>query len=306
MKVIYGFKDLPSFSQQTIVALGNFDGVHLGHQRILKFITRKAAQLDLLSIVLTLSPHPENILGKKKIKMIQTLEQRLEEIERFGVNAALVAPFDKKFSSLTPRDFIQKIVVNLLRAKAVVVGGEFRFGKNRRGDIALFRRIASRFDMNFFSLPSVTIDGKKISSSLIRRYLQEGQIKKAIAFLGRPYAIDGRVIKGKSRGKVIGFPTANIQTENEITPPGVFITRVRVGSRDLPSLTNIGRCPTFEQQEINIESYIINFNKNLYGNKIRIHFLDKIRDEMKFATSQDLSRQIQKDIETAKAYFRLD
>ncbi len=305
MKVIYGFDNLTSFSQQTIVALGNFDGVHLGHQRILKFVTRKAVQLDLVSIVLTLSPHPENILGKKRIKMIQTLEQRLEEIEKFGVNAALVAPFNKKFSSLTPREFIQKIVVNLLRAKVVVVGGEFRFGKNRRGDIALFRKIAPRFDMHFFSLPSVTKNGKKISSSLIRRYLQEGQIKKAIAFLGKPYAIDGRVIKGKSRGKVIGFPTANIQTENEITPPGVFITKVRIGSRDLPSLTNIGRCPTFEQQETNIESYIINFNRNLYGNKIRIHFLDKIREEMKFATSQDLSRQIQKDIETAKAYFRL-
>lgn len=305
MKVIYGFENLTSFSQQTIVALGNFDGVHLGHQRILKFVTRKAAQLDLVSIVLTLSPHPENIMGKKRIKMIQTLEQRLEGIEKFGVNAALVAPFNKEFSSLTPREFIQKIVVNLLRAKAVVVGDEFRFGKNRRGDIALFRKIAPRFDMHFFSLPSVTKNGKKISSSLIRRYLQEGQIKKAIAFLGRPYAIDGRVIKGKSRGKVIGFPTANIQTENEITPPGVFITKVRVGSRDLPSLTNIGHCPTFEQQETNIESYIINFNRNLYGNKIRIHFLDKIREEMKFATSQDLSLQIKKDIETAKAYFRL-
>lgn len=305
MKVIYGFENLLSFSRQTIVALGNFDGVHLGHQRILKFVTRKAAQLDLESIVLTLSPHPENILGKKRIKMIQTLEQRLEEIERFGVNATLVAAFNKKFSSLTPREFIQKIVVNLLRAKAVVVGGEFRFGKNRRGNIAFFRKIAPIFNIHFFSLPSVTKNGKKISSSLIRRYLQEGQVKKVIAFLGRPYAIDGRVIKGKSRGKVIGFPTANIQTENEITPPGVFITKVRVGSQDLPSLTNIGHCPTFEQHESNIESYIINFNRNLYGNKIRIHFLDKIREEKKFATSQDLSWQIQKDIETAKAYFRL-
>ena len=305
MKIIYGFGNLPSFSQQTIVALGNFDGVHLGHQKILEFVNRKAVQLDLVSIVLTFSPHPENILGKKRIKMIQTLEQRLEEIEKFVIDAALVVPFDTKFSSLTPQEFVQKIVVNLLRAKAVVVGGEFRFGKNRQGDIALFRKIAPRFGMHFFSLPQVTMNGKKVSSSLIRKYLQEGRIKEANTFLGRPYTLDGRVIKGKSRGKTIGFPTANIQTENEITPSGVFITKVRVRSKDRPSLTNIGCSPTFGQQETNIESYIINYNRNLYGEKIRILFLKKIREEMKFATSQELSRQIQNDISTAKAYFRL-
>lgn len=305
MRIISGFETLPSLRRSTVVALGNFDGVHLGHKRILDFVTQKAGELGLLSFVLTFSPHPENILGKRQIKMIQTLEQRLEEIARFGIHASLVVPFDKKFSNLTPCEFIQKIVVDLLKAKVVVVGENFRFGKGRRGDIALFQKFAPRFNIQVFSLLAVTMNTRKVSSSLIRKFLQEGQIEQANTFLGRPYAIDGKVIKGKSMGKIIGFPTANIRTENEIAPLGVFITRVRVGSKVRPSLTNIGRCPTFKQQETNIESYILDFSENLYGKKIRIHFLKKIREEIKFSTAEDLSWQIQKDIEKAKSYFHL-
>jgi riboflavin kinase/FMN adenylyltransferase len=305
MKVINGFENLPSFSQQTVVALGNFDGVHLGHRRILEFVTREATRLDLVSMVLTFSPHPEKILGKRRIKMIQTLEQRLEEIKTFGIQAVLVIPFDRKFSNLTPREFVKEIIIDLLRAEAVVVGDEFRFGRNRQGDIALFQKITSKFDIQVFSLSSVAKNGRKVSSSLIRKFLQEGRMEAANSLLGRPYAIDGRVIKGKSQGKVIGFPTANIQTDNEITPPGVFITKVKYGSEDHPSLTNIGECPTFEKKEKNIESYIIDFDRNLYRRKIRIYFFKKIREEMKFSTPQDLSRQIKRDIEAAKAYFHL-
>lgn len=305
MKIINGFENLPSISKNTITAIGNFDGVHLGHKKILKFLSKKADELGLLSMVLTFSPHPEKILGETRIKMIQTLDQRLEEIKKFGIQSVLVISFDKKFSNFSGQEFIQKILVNLLRAKVLIVGKNFRFGKNREGDTFLLRRLASRFNLQVFSLPSVNKGGMIVSSSLIRKFLQEGEIEKPNVLLGRTYVIEGEVIKGKSRGKILGFPTANIQTRNEIVPPGVFITNVTIGLKKIPSLTNIGHCPTFGQQETNIESYIINFSKNLYGKKISIHFIKKLREEIKFDTSEKLSQQIKKDIDTAKDYFNI-
>jgi len=305
MKVIHGFEKFNSLSRNTVIAIGNFDGVHLGHQSILQFLAKKAEELDLASLVLTFSPHPEKILGGARIRMLQTLDQRLEGIEKFGIQTVLVVSFDEKFSNLSSQEFIQKIVVNILRAKVVIVGENFQFGKNREGDISLLNRLASRYNFQVFSIPSVTKENMVVSSSMIRSLLQEGKIEKTNLLLGRSYEIDGKVIKGKSLGKSLGFPTANIQTENEIVPSGVFITSVGINAKTLPSLTNIGICPTFSQQETNIESYIINFDQDLYGEKIKINFFKKIRDEMKFATPEELSSQIKKDLEAAKSYFNL-
>lgn len=305
MKIISGFENLPSLSQETIIAIGNFDGVHSGHKKILEILVKKADELSLLSIVLTFSPHPENILGEKRIKMIQTLGQRLREIEKFGAQLALTIPFDEKFSSLSGEEFIRKIVIHLLRAKVVIVGENFRFGKNRQGDIHLLRRMASQFALQVYSLPSISKEGMAVSSSLIRQFLQEGQIEKANILLGKAYEIEGEVIKGKSRGKILGFPTANIQTQNEILPPGVFITNVAMDSEALPSLTNIGHCPTFGPQQKNIESYIIDFDKDLYERKIRIQFIKKLREEIKFESPEALSQQIKRDLNAAKNYFNI-
>lgn len=305
MKIICGFENLPSISKNTITAIGNFDGIHLGHKKILEFLSKNADELGLFSMVLTFSPHPEKILGEKRKKMIQTLDQRLEEIKKFGIQAVLVISFDKKFSNFSGQEFIQKILVNLLRAKVLVVGKNFRFGKNREGNTSLLRRLASRFNLQVFSLPSVSKGGMIVSSSIIRKFLQDGEIEKANFLLGRTYGIEGEVIKGKSRGKILGFPTANIQTRNEIVPPGVFITDVEIGSKKIASLTNIGHCPTFGRQETNIESYIINFSKNLYGKKLRIYFIKKLREEIKFDTSEKLSQQIKKDLDTATKYFKI-
>jgi riboflavin kinase/FMN adenylyltransferase len=304
MKVIRGFEKYDSLSTNTVIAIGNFDGVHLGHQKILQFLAKKAAELDLVSLVLTFSPHPEKILSDARIKMLQTLDQRLEEIEKFGIQTVLVVSFDEKFSSLSSREFVQKIVVNVLRAKVVIVGENFQFGKNREGDTPFLDRMASRYNFQVFSIPSVKKENRTVSSSAIRSLLQEGKIEDANLLLGRSYQIDGKVTRGKSIGKSLGFPTANIQTENEIVPQGVFITSAAINTKILPSLTNVGVCPTFSQQETNIESYIINFDQDLYGEKIKIDFLKKIRDEMKFTTPKELSSQINKDLEAAKAYFK--
>lgn len=305
MEVITGFEKFPSLPRNPIIAIGNFDGIHLGHQKILEFLVKKVRKHALFSLVLTFSPHPEKILGEKRIKMIQTLDQRVKEIKRFGIKAVLIVPFDEKFSSLSSQDFIKRIVVNTLRAKAVIVGQNFHFGKNREGDISLLNRLASRYNFQVHSVPSVTKEGKTVSSSLVRSLLEDGKIEKANVLLGRLYEIEGKVIKGESRGKILGFPTANIKTKNEIIPPGVFISTAEIESRTFLSLTNVGSRPTFNQQDTNIESYIINFNNNLYGKQIRINFIKKIRDETKFKTPDDLTQQIEKDLETATAYFKL-
>ncbi len=303
MEVIRGFEKLPSSSGDSILAIGNFDGIHLGHQKILHLLKENSKKHALPALVLTFSPHPEKILGGKIVKMIQTLDQRLREIEKFGIEAVLVVPFDEKFSGLSGQDFIQQIVINNLKAKEVIVGENFRFGKNRQGDISLLRQSASRFNFKVHSIPPVVKNGIVVSSSLIRNSLQEGKIEIANDLLGRQYEIEGSVIKGRARGKALGFPTANIETENEIIPPGVFISTAWIDSKSFPSLTNVGNRPTFHQKETIIESFIINLNRNLYGEKIRVNFIKKIRDEMKFKTPDDLSQQIKKDLEKAKDYF---
>lgn len=305
MDVITGLKPPPSLPKNTIVTIGNFDGVHLGHQKILLFLVDQAKKRDLYSLVLTFSPHPEEILSKGRIVLIQTLAQRLKTIEKFGVHGVLVTPFDEQFSNLSSEEFIQKILLDSLRAKEIVIGDNFRFGKNREGDINALQALASRLGFEAHKIPSVIEGGKIVSSSLIRRSLIEGEIEEANTLLGRCYEIKGNVIKGKARGKALGFPTANIEAKNDIIPLGVYISQVRINSETLPAITNAGLRPTFDKEEMQIESYIINFNRNLYGEEIDIIFIKKIRDEMKFKSPEELSLQISRDLEQAKTYFKL-
>lgn len=305
MEIYRGLEDFLPAAHHSLVAIGNFDGIHLGHQKILKCLQEKAEEYRLSSLVLTFFPHPGKILGKNQIKMIQTIDQRIKEIGKYDIQTVIIIPFDKHFASLTGEDFIQKIVLKKLKAKTVIVGENFHFGRDREGDIDLLRHMSSESDFQICSVPSVIIEGDTVSSSLIRSLLREGKVEKANALLGRTFEIEGKVIKGKSRGKTLGFPTANIETQNEIIPPGVFITKTRIGTQTLPSMTNVGKQPTFGQLDLNIESFILNFEKNLYGERIGIQFLKKIRDEIKFSSPNDLSQQLAGDLEATKGYFRM-
>ncbi|UCE21847.1 MAG: bifunctional riboflavin kinase/FAD synthetase [Candidatus Aminicenantes bacterium] len=305
MEVVHGLEKFPSLSDHSIVAIGNFDGIHLGHHKILECLEKTAKEYGLFSLVLTFFPHPGKILGKNKLKMIQTLDQKIREIRKFDIQALLIIAFDEQFASLTAQDFIQKIVLETLRAKAIIVGKNFYFGKNRKGDVSLLHSLSSKFKFRVCPIPAVIQNGETVSSSLIRNLLQEGEVEKANRLLGRPYEIEGKVVKGQSRGKALGFPTANIETENEIIPQGVFITQTRIGLKILPSMTNVGKQPTFGQEDLHIESFIIDFDRDLYGEHIGINFLKKIRDQMKFKTPDELARQLEDDLQTTKAYFKL-
>jgi riboflavin kinase/FMN adenylyltransferase len=303
MHVIKGFKHLPSFSKDCVVAIGNFDGIHLGHQKILRILVREAKKYGLISLLLTFSPHPEKVLGISSVKMLQTLDQRLGEIEKYDLHYVVVLPFDQKFAHTPAEEFIRTIVIQKLKAKKVIVGENFRFGQNREGDISKLRALAVEYDFKVQSLPPVVKQGHVVSSSLIRELLEQGKPEKANILIGRPYEIEGTVIKGKSRGKHLGFPTANVSPLNEIIPSGVFISKVGVRSKLLPAVTHVGSKPTFNDRDTHIESYIMDFKNNLYGERIRILFLRKIRDEKKFDSPKALSLQIKKDLESAKRYF---
>jgi riboflavin kinase/FMN adenylyltransferase len=276
MNIIRSLEALHSPSQGTALAIGNFDGLHLGHQKILKSLVREAEKRRLPSSVLTFSPHPERAFAPKKILMLQTLEQRLEGISRFGVDLTLVAPFTREFAALSPQKFVNKILADAFLAKVVVIGTDFRFGKNREGDIRLLRRLGAKCGYQACPIPPVRRSGAVVSSSLIRALIAQGRVGPANELLGRPYAIEGDVVKGENRGTRLGFPTANIETPNEISPPGVFITLLEFiseseesqrgsdsGDMDKirkfgtclralprahlwPSITNVGFRPTFK------------------------------------------------------------
>jgi len=305
MDIIRGIKNCPSFSKKTSVAIGNFDGVHLGHQKILKVLTADAQQRDLLPVVMTFDPHPKKVVGKGQTHMLQTMDQRIKEISRFHIHTVLILDFDRKLAARSARDFIENIVLTPLKAREIIVGENFCYGKNREGCVDTLIQLAKILHFHVRSIPPVRVGQTAVSSSCIRELLLKGDIEKANTLLGRPYEIEGEVIKGKSRGKRLGFPTANIKTANEVIPDGVFLSEALFEGQRYPSLTNIGLCPTFRQKNRNIETYILNFNAALYGRKIQVRFLKKVRKEINFDSPQALADQIQKDIQTAEAYFSI-
>jgi riboflavin kinase/FMN adenylyltransferase len=304
MHVIKGAKNIPAPPDDCAVAIGNFDGVHLGHRKIIQVLLEEGKKDNLYPLILTFHPHPGKILTGRKIDLLQTLEQRLNEIKRYGVQMVVVLSFDRAFAQITAEEFIRSVITQKLKAKKVIVGENFRFGKERAGDGTKLNELALRFGFSVQSIPPLTIEGSVVSSSLIRKLLHSGEIERANKLIGRPYEIEGTVVRGKSRGKRLGFPTANIHPLNDIAPPGVFISRVCIGAKVFPSITHVGSKPTFNEKEIMIESYIIDYNNSLYEKKLYVQFLKKIRGEKKFETPEALSLQIKKDLEKTMNYFR--
>jgi riboflavin kinase/FMN adenylyltransferase len=266
-------------------------------------LVEKAGRHGLYSVVLTFSPHPEKVLGRGRVAMIQTLDQRLAGIQAHGVKGTMVVPFSRSFSLLSTGEFINYVIIGMLRARIVVVGENFRFGRDRAGDVQVLQRFGQKFEFSVFPVSPVTKGGEVVSSSRIRSFLDEGEIIRANSLLGHPYEIEGRVIRGASRGRALGIPTANMETVNEIVPDGVFVTMTEIGTRLYPSLTNIGVRPTFGERRRQIESWLFDFEGNIYRRKIKLRLLKKIRDEKRFDTLPALVSQIQNDIARAKKYF---
>jgi len=275
----------------SIVTIGIFDGVHKGHQAILKKVIRQAKIARLKSVVITFDPHPVKVLSPgAEIPLLMSLGHRIRLIKKMGVDECLVMRFTKGFSRLSPEDFIKNVLADKLNLKVLVTGGNFLFGFKEKGGVALLRRLSKTYDFKFYSVPPLKMDGNFISSTRIRRLIEKGDLDLASKMLGRPVTILGTVVKGRRLGRKIGFPTANIDPHHESIPPsGVYSIDVALGEKKYRGILNING------RKI-IEVHIFNFKKDIYGKDIEVIFRQKIRDEKKFKSLKSLKKQIQLDI----------
>jgi riboflavin kinase/FMN adenylyltransferase len=285
------------------VAVGNFDGLHVGHRKILAQLCRLARRRGLRSLVLTFEPHPEQALGKRSVRMIDTPGQRLDRLRGTCVDAVAVIPFDRAFAALGSPGFVHDVLRDKLDAREVVVGRGFRFGKDRRGDVALLRRLGREAGFGLHAVPPAVLGGRTVSSTAVRSLLARGRVEQAARLLGRPYEVTGRVVPGKKRGRLLGYPTANLDTPNEILPEGVYISETVRGAQVHPSVTSIGTNPTFGPHPLSVETLLLDYRGSLYGASLTVRLLRKIRPPRAFPGAEALAAGIRRDIERARTWF---
>ncbi len=289
-------------SKAGVITLGNFDGLHLGHQELIRRVVKKAGDIDGTSIVFTFHPHPLKVLSPDTCPpLISTYEEKVAMFEEMGIDLLLMIPFTEELSGMTAYDFAKRILKDTLNATEVFVGFNFRFGKGREGNLEKLRAFGKELGFNVTELREVTVQNEVVSSTKIRSLLNAGDVKHAGKLLGRPYAITGRVVSGDRRGRDLGFPTANVEPVHEIMPyPGVYAVRVFVDGRQYNGVVNAGFRPTFDKHELCLEVHIFDFSKEIYEKEIIIFFIKKIRNEKRFESLEALVKQIEKDVSTAK------
>jgi len=298
MKVTKGLKNALS-SHPTILTLGTFDGVHQGHRTIISKLTSESKKHDLKSIILTFFPHPRNIVSSKKIKSISTIDEKIQIFSKLDLDELIIQNFNKSFSEMGAEEFI-KLLVNNLNLKKIIVGYNHRFGKNRSADIDVLRDFSTKYDFEVVEIKAFEVEKIKISSTKIRNAIDNGNIDVCNNYLGYNFNMNGIVVKGKSIGKSIGFPTANINIAEEykiIPKNGVYLVRCFFEKNKFYGMMNIGYNPTFGSNEKTIEVNIFDFSKDLYDKNIRIEFLKFIRDEIKFDNAEELQNQLINDRE---------
>lgn len=291
----------------TAVTIGNFDGVHLGHQRILETVRELARQTNCKSAVMTFFPHPARVLRPAEAPpLLMTLDQRMAAIESLGIDAAFVLRFDLQLAAVSAEDFVRRFLVEMMHARAVLVGGNFRFGHRQSGDVKLLEELGRRWGFEVKILPPVVKDGIVVSSTAIRAALREGRVEDARHLLGRPYALAGEIRTGTGQGRKLVVPTLNLATDQETLPKnGVYATEVTLDGRTYRAATNVGTRPTFDGARITIESHLFDFTEDLTSGKMEVHFWARLRDEQKFPGPDALRQQVLKDIEEARRYFAL-
>ncbi len=304
MQVIRGLTNFRTKVPGCALTIGNFDGVHLGHQAVISKLAAKGGQLNLPVIVMLFEPQPlEYFRPETKPARLSRLRDKILLLQKLPVDYALILRFDQALSTLAPIEFVQNILVEGLGTKVLVVGDDFRFGHRRCGDYKLLQALAIQFGFIVENTGSYAIDGERISSTLIRDALAGGNLKAAKRFLGRPFSIAGKVIHGKQNGRAIGFPTANIAMHRKNSPVrGVFaVTMTRFQDREWAGVANVGARPTFGgEPEVFLEVHLFDFGFDLYGSCVEVHFHEKIRDEMRFNSINELQHQIRQDIVVAR------
>ena len=307
MKQLSQANDLNN-NQKVCLAIGMFDGVHLGHQKVLQNAINAASQSNAISVAVTFDQHPASIISPKNApSLIQTQAQRNRSIELLGVDAILIIKFNEAFSRKTGKSFIQELAQGFGSIHSISVGNDFMFGHNRDGNFQLLQKLSQELNFLTYGLQPVKLNGQIVSSTRIRSALINGKIDDAKQMLGRKFSIEGPVVKGDGKGRKIGFPTANIDTKNLILPPnGVYASYTKFNGKTHKSLLNIGVRPTIikPNPSIQVEAHILKFNENIYDQVIDIELIDKLRNEIKFESIEELKKQISCDIENAKSFFK--
>ncbi|MDI9866404.1 bifunctional riboflavin kinase/FAD synthetase [Flectobacillus longus] len=299
MKVYYGIQEFQKL-ENAVVTSGTFDGVHLGHQKILKRLAEVAQQTGGESVVITFYPHPRTVVSadNQEVKLLSTLDEKIELLTQNGVQHLLVIPFTREFSELTSEEFIQKVIIHTIGTKTLVIGYDHRFGKNREGGFDYLVQNASRYGFGVEEILRQDIDHVAVSSSKIRKAIQDGDMTQAQHFLGRNYDLNGLVVKGKQIGRTIGFPTANIQVREQtklVPQDGVYAVWVYYNAEKLRGMLNIGNRPTVDGTYKTIEVNILDFDKEIYGENLKVEFVQKVRAEQKFNGLDALKAQIAQD-----------
>ena len=291
-------------SKPAAVTVGNFDGVHTGHRKILEDVAQRARQSTWLSAVLTFDPHPTKVLRPEAAPLqIETLAQRIEGFSRAGIDAVLVLPFTAELAQVRAREFVEKFLVETMGAKAVLVGDNFRFGHKQEGDVALLEKLGDKFGFEVDVIAPVGNGNSVVSSSAIRQAVREGRMEDARHMLGRPFALAGEIRPGTGKGSELIVPTLNLTTKQELLPGnGVYATESVVGGKTYQSVTNVGMRPTFDGTSLSIESNLFGFSDTVTSGPMEVRFKSRLRDEQKFKTFDDLREQVLKDIERAKTF----
>ncbi len=306
MRVARSLEEAAQF-EPVAVTIGNFDGVHTGHRQLLQEVKHAAAQKNLRPAVLTFDPHPASIVAPQRVsRLLTTQAERCSVMAREGIEYVLVLPFTREVANWTPEQFVERVLVKALRAGAVVVGDNFRFGHNQAGDVNLLARLGERFGFETRVVPPVRWRGRVVSSSEIRRAVEAGNVGLAARLLGRPYGVEGVVVPGHGIGSQQTVPTLNLQTHAQVLPlHGVYITRTHdlESARQWPSITNFGYRPTFGGKELSIETFLLDPLDSPTPSRIRVDFLRRLREERKFESPEILKAQILRDVARAQAYF---
>lgn len=305
------YNEINEFSgvKNPIVTIGTFDGVHLGHQKIIQLMKKDAEKCNGETVVITFFPHPRLVLhaDSKNLKFINTQKRKVELLERAGVDHLIIINFTREFSRLNSSTFIKEYLVDKIKTKKLIIGYDHHFGKNRLGDFSTLYDLSYKYGFEVEKLAAQNVENVAISSTKIRRALNEGKIKVANALLGYEYSISGIVVRGQKIGRTIGFPTANIELEDKyklITANGVYACRVEYEGKIYLGMGNIGLRPTVNHSSLTIEVNIFNFDKEIYDESITIFFVDRIRDEVKFDNLEGLRAQLQIDKVTVSAIFK--
>ena len=306
MKTFHSFNEFKS-TKKTVLTLGTFDGVHIGHNAILDKICKASEKENLESVILTFFPHPRLIVSNNyDIKLLNTMNEKAGLLEKVGIQNFIVHPFDKTFSELSPREFVTQVLVRKLNIQKIIIGHDHKFGKDRAADFNDLINFGKEFGFEVEEISAQQINEVSVSSTRIRNALLEGNVSLAKDYLGYPYVLTGNVVKGNQLGRTINFPTANIEIPEEyklIPKNGVYIVTVNVSNQTVFGMMNIGVKPTLGENKLSIEVHLLNFDKDIYNQKIQVHILERLRDEQKFESFEALKLQLEVDKQNTIHYF---